>query len=69
VKQLDLLATRKPSTKPRRLTVGYSHTDTPFVGVPYLRLRGHWLEDAGFTIGDKVKVEVKESRLMIERLE
>lgn len=69
MKQLDLLSPRKPSTKPRQLTVSYANTHRPFVQVPYLRLRGHWLEDAGFTIGDKVTIEFKENRLMIERLE
>jgi hypothetical protein len=39
---------------------GYSHTDVPFI-----RLRGRWLEQAGFEIGDKVKVEVEAGRLVI----
>lgn len=54
------------SAKPRRLTVGYKPLKSPGVEVPYLRLRGHWLRDAGFEIGRSVKVEVSEGRLTIE---
>ena len=52
--------------KPRRLTVGYKPLKSPGVEVPYLRLRGRWLRDAGFEIGRAVKVEVHEGRLTIE---
>jgi toxic protein SymE len=52
--------------KPRRLTVGYKPLKSPGVEVPYLRLRGRWLRDAGFEIGRSVKVEVREGRLTIE---
>lgn len=52
--------------KPRRLTVGYKPLKAPGVEVPYLRLRGRWLRDAGFEIGRCVKVEVSEGRLTIE---
>jgi hypothetical protein len=31
-----------------------------------LRLRGRWLERAGFAIGGKVKIDVSEGRLIIE---
>jgi hypothetical protein len=34
--------------------------------VPYLRLCGRWLKDAGFTIGQRIRVEVNEGRLTIE---
>jgi hypothetical protein len=38
-------------------TVGYASTDTPGVDVPTCgpRLRGRWLQDAGFAIGRHVK--------------
>ena len=52
--------------KPRRLTVGYKPLKSPGVNVPYLRLHGRWLKDAGFEIGRGVKVEVSEGRLTIE---
>ena len=54
------------SAKPRRLTVGYKHLKAPRAEVPYLRLHGRWLRDAGFEIGRSVKVEVREGRLTIE---
>ena len=52
--------------KSRRLKVSYASTDKPRVNVPYLRLRGRWLKDAGFDIGRNVRIEVSEKRLMIE---
>ena len=58
--------TLKPCNKSRRLTVSYASTDTPGVNVPYLRLRGRWLQDAGFTIGRHVKIEGSEWRMTIE---
>jgi hypothetical protein len=39
---------------------------TPSRLVPYLRLRGRWLIAASFTIGQNVRVEVSEGRLLIE---
>jgi toxic protein SymE len=59
--------------KPRRLKVGYSYPDSrasqpssPTKPMPYLRLCGLWLKAAGFTIGQNVRVEVSEGRLLIE---
>ena len=60
------LAAPNTCGKPRRLTVGYKPLKSPGVEVPYLRLRGRWLRDAGFEIGRSVKVEVREGRLTIE---
>jgi toxic protein SymE len=60
------LAASNACGKPRRLTVGYKPLKSPGVEVPYLRLRGRWLRDAGFEIGRAVKVEVHEGRLTIE---
>ena len=62
----DQLPVLNPCTKARRLTVGYAPLDSPGSYVPYLRLRGRWLKDAGFAIGRNVKIEVSEGRLMIE---
>lgn len=54
----------------RLLKVGYAYTDPekklPSRPVPHLRLAGRWLKDAGFTIGQHVKIEVNEGRLTIE---
>ena len=67
--QQHLPPVRKPSNKPRRLTVGYASTETPGLRVPYLRLCGRWLHAAGFVIGRHVKIEVDEARLMIEQVD
>ena len=56
---------RKPGAiKPERfLTVanlGHSGANTP-----WLRLSGKWLEQAGFPVNARVKVEITEGRLII----
>ena len=63
-------------SKARRLKVGYSYTDSrasksnaPRVPMPFLRLCGRWLNDAGFAIGRNVRVEVTDGRLMIETVD
>lgn len=59
--QQELLADPKPRyNDTRRLIVGYASTDTPGVDMPYVRLRGRWLQDAGLMIGRYVKIEVSE---------
>ena len=58
----------------RRLTVsrlfresGESHPERSALRpVPFLRMRGDWLERAGFGVGEKVRVQVKRGRLVIE---
>lgn len=37
--------------------------------MPFLRLRGRWLDEAGFTIGANVRVEVSAGRLVVEVVE
>ena len=64
--QEELLPASNACIKPRRLKMSYASTGKPGVDVPYLRLRGEWLRDAGFDIGRNVKVEVSGGRLMIE---
>ena len=59
----------KPCSKSRRLTVSYASTDTPGVNVPYLRLCGRWLQDAGFVIGRHVKIEGSAGRMTIEQVD
>jgi hypothetical protein len=34
--------------------------------MPFLRLQGRWLDQAGFTIGANVRVEVAAGRLVVE---
>jgi hypothetical protein len=80
--QLPASTETSPPTKfrERRLTVGdYSPdpgtwpTDGPRDGLgtatpaaPFLRLKGRWLDEAGFSIGSKVRVDVAPGRLVIE---
>lgn len=60
---------------PRRLTVSSSHPESratrrpryvPSAPMPFLRLRGRWLDAAGFAIGAPVRVVVSEGRLVVE---
>jgi len=51
--------------RPKRITMGYVPTRVPGVELPCLKLRGGWLREAGFAVGQKLKVEVKEGRLTI----
>jgi len=57
---------RKPYSSPprpysRQLTVSYLS-----YGMPFIRLCGKWLKDAGFSVNDKVKVTVKDDLLLLE---
>jgi len=61
---------RKPYCPPQRpytrqLTVSYLF-DSNNVNVPFIRLCGKWLKDAGFSVTDKVKVTVKDNLLVLE---
>jgi hypothetical protein len=60
--------------KARRLTVSLSHPvsrtrrprQSPKAPMPFLRLRGRWLDRAGFAIGMNVRVDVSAGRLVLE---
>ncbi len=64
--QQEPLATVHACRKPKTLRVNFLSRPHPKVDVPYLRLRGWWLHNAGFTIGRTLKVEVSEGKLVIE---
>jgi hypothetical protein len=59
---------------PRRLTVSRIHPESRTVRprelrttpMPFLRLRGRWLDQAGFGIGTNVRVQVSSGRLVLE---
>ena len=63
--------------KPRRLTVSRSYpasraarpTYLPPSPMPFLRLQGRWLDQAGFAVGANVRVEVSAGRLVVEVIE
>ena len=50
-------------THSRKLTIGYM----PGSGkqYPMIRLQGKWLEELGFTVGDRVVVTTDEERIII----
>lgn len=58
----------------RRLTVSSLHPESrarrpryqATAPMPFLRLRGRWLDQAGFPIGANVRVEVSNGRLVLE---
>ena len=35
--------------------------------VPTIRLKGNWLKEIGFDVGDKIEVECEEGRLVIRK--
>jgi len=62
----------RPSTAERRITVGTAHYPAllgrDYTGdrdVPYIRLRGHWLQRAGFTPNGRIRVSVRNGRLVM----
>ena len=66
-----------PSVQVRRLTVSHLSAERERITfdtwqnrhkVPYLKLSGVWLEEAGFTISSKVNVIVRNKLLIIENV-
>jgi len=65
----------EPLVKERRLTVStlreerpakrYLQAPKPDRVVPFLRMRGRWLEELGFEAGMKVRVETSPGRLVL----
>ena len=37
----------------------------PLRPIPWLRLRGHWLQQAGFGIDQKIRIKVEKNKLVI----
>src|SRR5579859_171838 len=56
----------RPNFKPRQLKVGYLSNTGNSEPVPFLRMSGWWLADAGFEIGTNIRVTVAPRRLVIE---
>ena len=50
-------------------TVKVYTAPTPDGKTAMIRLQGKWLKDAGFHIGDKIKVSVHAGKLIIEKLQ
>lgn len=65
-------AKHRPSTADKRITIGTSHypalrgrDHTGDREVPYIRLRGHWLQRAGFTPNGRIRVRVLDGCLVM----
>jgi hypothetical protein len=54
-----------PRPYTRQLTISYL-SQSNNVNVPFIRLCGKWLEDAGFSVDDKIKITVKDKLLVLE---
>jgi len=62
----------RPTTAQRRITVGTAHYPALHGRdhggdreVPYIRLRGHWLQRAGFTPNGRIRVSVRNGCLVM----
>ena len=64
--QQELPPAFNASRKSRRLKMSRTGSASSKADVPYLRLCGRWLKDAGLDIGRNVRIEVSAGRLMIE---
>jgi hypothetical protein len=60
------------SLRPRLLSITGSCYDYQLHGrwprppeVPYLRLRGYWLQKAGFYVGQRVQIHIADQRITI----
>lgn len=57
---------RQPNFKPRQMKVSYHYTNGYDEPVPFLRMSGLWLVDAGFEVDTNIRVTVEPKRLVIE---
>ncbi|WP_437884026.1 SymE family type I addiction module toxin [Pseudomonas sp. LRF_L74] len=69
-----MITKKSLSPKPRYLTIGYQvyesrHKDKECRyrqrQVPFLRLSGDWLSAAGFTVGQKARIEVTDHGITV----
>ena len=49
----------------RQLTVSYRYQSGK-LEVPFIRICGKWLEEAGFSVNNKVRVSVNDNLLILE---
>ena len=57
---------RPANFRPRQLKVSYHSNTASGEPVPFLRMSGLWLADAGFEIDTNIRVTVESQRLVIE---
>lgn len=51
----------------RKLTISYTHQETLYKTetIPYIRIKGKWLEKLGFKQGQKINIEASDKKLTI----
>ena len=64
VRYLTVSRLRQPFARPKDWPVWKSSLED-YDPVPWIRLSGRWLNEAGFDISDKVRVEVQKDKLII----
>ena len=69
VRSLQAMADRQQVSHMRILTVGetFQLRTRGETGVPFIRLSGKWLADAGFRVGDSSRVSVVKDRYLVIR--
>ena len=50
------------------LTISYIE-ERGYAATPFFRMRGKWMERAGFNIGDKIEVVAGSGRMIIEKIQ
>lgn len=66
VKERPRRRQRPANFRPRQMKVGYHSNTRSGEPVPFLRMSGLWLEQAGFEIDTNIRVTVESQRLVIE---
>lgn len=51
----------------RKMTISYAHQETQYKTetIPYIRIKGKWLEKLGFKQGQKISIQVSDKKLTI----
>jgi hypothetical protein len=65
----DLLERPLTEAQPQTIKVGRTYQGSPSASsrVPFIRLAGHWLSEAGFMEGDEVQVSVTPGEIRLRR--
>jgi toxic protein SymE len=64
VRYLTISKLRQPFYRPKGWPF-WMNTPEDYPPAPWIRLSGRWLEEAGFEISGKVRVEVQKGKLVI----
>jgi toxic protein SymE len=64
VRYLTISSLRQPFARPKDWPSWKSSMED-YPPVPWIRIRGRWLDEAGFKISDRIRVEVEHGKLVI----